>query len=113
HLESARPLFDVTLLGLGPDGHTASLFPGAPALAERTRWATAVIGLKSEARITLTYPTIESSRHTAFLVAGPEKRAILDRLWQGDDALPAARLRPKGILWIFADEAACGTLIER
>src|SRR6202049_4323537 len=69
-LEPARPLFDVTLLGLGPDGHTASLFPGTAVLAERDRWVAAIDGAKSETRITLTYPALESSRDTAFLVAG-------------------------------------------
>lgn len=105
-LDPARPLFDVNLLGLGSDGHTASLFPGTAALTERDRWVTAVIGAKAEARITLTYPTLESSRHTAFLVAGKGKRAIFDRLRRGDDSLPAAHLRPTGTLCIFGDVAA-------
>jgi 6-phosphogluconolactonase len=108
-LDPARPLFDVTLLGLGPDGHTASLFPGAAALGERDRWAAAVIGPNGDARITLTYPTLESSRDTAFLVAGKDKRAILARLRHGDGALPASQLHPNGALWLFADEAAAGT----
>ena len=105
-LDPARPLFDLNLLGLGPDGHTASLFPGTAALTERNRWATAVIGAKAEARITLTYPTLESSRHTAFLVAGKGKRAILGRLRRGDDSLPSAHLHPTGTLCIFSDTAA-------
>ena len=105
-LDPARPLFDLNLLGLGPDGHTASLFPGTAALTERNRWATAVIGAKAEARITLTYPTLESSRHTAFLVAGKGKRAILGRLRRGDDRLPSAHLHPTGTLCIFSDTAA-------
>jgi 6-phosphogluconolactonase len=105
-LDPARPLFDVVLLGLGPDGHTASLFPGSAVLGERDRWVAAVVGAKSEARITLTYPALESSRRTAFLVAGSEKRAILARYRAGDDALPAVRLRPAGTLIVFADVAA-------
>jgi 6-phosphogluconolactonase len=109
-LGPARPLFDVTLLGLGPDGHTASLFPNTAVLAERERWAAAVVGAKSEARITLTYPVLESSRNAVFLVAGEEKRAALARLRGGDDSLPAARLHPTGTLWIFADAAAAGAL---
>jgi 6-phosphogluconolactonase len=105
-LDPARPLFDVTLLGLGPDGHTASLFPGTAVLAERERWVAAVIGAKSEARITLTYPALESSRQAAFLVEGEGKRTILERLRRGDDSLPAARLHPVGALCLFADAAA-------
>jgi 6-phosphogluconolactonase len=107
-LDPARPLFDVTLLGLGPDGHTASLFPGTAVLAERERWVAAVVGAKSEARITLTYPALDSSRDAAFLVAGSEKREMLERLRRGDESLPAARLRPVGRLWLFADVAAAG-----
>ncbi len=107
-LDPARPLFDVTLLGLGEDGHTASLFPGTTVLAERARWVAAVVGAKSEARITLTYPALESSRHAAFLVAGDGKQAMLSRLLRGDERLPAARLHPTGTLWIFADVAAAG-----
>ncbi|HEV7909864.1 MAG TPA: 6-phosphogluconolactonase [Methylocella sp.] len=109
-LDPARPLFDVTLLGLGPDGHTASLFPGTAVLAERDRWVAAVVGAKSETRITLTYPALESSRHTAFLVVGKEKRAIFDRLRRGDDSLPAARLHPIGALCLFGDVAAVDTI---
>jgi 6-phosphogluconolactonase len=105
-LDPTRPLFDVTLLGLGPDGHTASLFPGTAVLAVRDRWVAAVIGAKAEARLTLTYPALESSRHTAFLVVGEEKRAIFGRLRRGDQDLPAARLHPIGDLWLFGDAAA-------
>src|SRR5260221_14051443 len=69
-LDPARPLFDVMLLGLGSDGHTASLLPGEPVLEERKRWVAAVAHGRPEARITMTYPAIESSRRVAFLVAG-------------------------------------------
>jgi len=108
HLDPARPLFDVNLLGLGPDGHTASLFPGTAVLGERNSWVAAVVGARPEARITLTYPALESSRHAAFLVAGDGKRAIFRRLRDGDNCLPAARLRPiAGVTW-FLDRAAAG-----
>ncbi len=107
-LDPARPLFDVTLLGLGSDGHTASLFPGSALLAERRRWVVAVTAGASETRITLTYPALESSRHAAFLIAGAEKRPMFERLRSGDAALPAARLRPIGRLHWFADRAAAG-----
>lgn len=108
-LDPARPLFDVMLLGLGADGHTASLFPDAKAaLAEHDRWVVSVIGVKAEPRITLTYPALESSRHVAFLVSGSDKAPILARLAEGDPALPAARVKPAGDLWIFTDDAARG-----
>jgi 6-phosphogluconolactonase len=105
-LDPDRPLFDLTLLGLGEDGHTASLFPGNAALNERARWAVAVIGARDEARITLTYPALESSAEVAFLVAGKAKRDILARVRAGEEALPAARVRPVGRLHWFADAAA-------
>ena len=69
-LDPARPLFDVTLLGLGTDGHTASLFPGAPALDERGAWATEVIGAMPEPRISLTYPALEIQRRHPFSRVG-------------------------------------------
>jgi 6-phosphogluconolactonase len=107
-LDPARPLFDVTLLGLGTDGHTASLFPGTAVLAERMRWVAAVAGAKPETRITLTYPALESSRHAGFLVTGEEKRAIFSRLRSGGSDLPAARFHPIGELIWFADRQAAG-----
>ncbi|MCL2452888.1 MAG: 6-phosphogluconolactonase, partial [Alphaproteobacteria bacterium] len=107
-LDAARPLFDLTLLGLGEDGHMASLFPGTKALEERHAWVTAVIGAKPEPRITLTYPAIESSREIVFIVAGAQKRAILDRLLANDQTLPAARIASGGIIRIAADRAAAG-----
>jgi 6-phosphogluconolactonase len=82
------------------------LFPGTTVLAERDRWVAAVDGAKTEVRITLTYPALESSRHAAFLVAGEDKRTIFGRLRRGDDSVPAARLHPIGTLWVFADVAA-------
>ncbi len=107
-LDPARPLFDVNLLGLGEDGHTASLFPGSPVLAERERWVRAVVGAKPEARITLTYPALDSSAHAAFLVSGQGKREILRRLRDGHESLPAAMVRPSGTLWLFSDKSANG-----
>ena len=106
--DPARPLFDVTLLGLGQDGHTASLFPGTPVLGERNRWVAAVVGAASEPRITLTYPALESSRYAAFVISGAEKRSALRGLRRGDSDLQAARLHPGGALCVFADAAAAG-----
>lgn len=105
-LDPERPLFDVTLLGLGEDGHTASLFPGSCALDERRAWVVPVVGVKPQPRITLTYPALESSRDILFLVAGAEKREILARVLGGDRSLPAARIATRGAIRIFADKAA-------
>jgi 6-phosphogluconolactonase len=107
-LDSARPLFEIALLGLGEDGHFASLFPGHPVLKERGRWAAAVIGAAPEPRITLTYSVLESSRHAAFLVAGASKTDILRRFRAGDPDLPASHFQPLGELCVFADCAAAG-----
>lgn len=107
-LDPDKPLFDVTLLGLGADGHTASLFPDAAALAERNLWVAEVADAKGLARITLTYPAIESSRHVAFLVTGNKKAAIFARLLRGDRALPAAHVHPVGELWRFVDAPVVG-----
>ncbi len=101
-----RPLFDVTLLGIGENGHTASLFPGQPALEERRRWAVATIDADAQPRITLTYPVLDSSRDVAFLATGAKKRDVVSRARAGDHALPAALIRPIGRLHWFTDRAA-------
>jgi 6-phosphogluconolactonase len=105
-LDPGRPLFDVNLLGLGEDGHTASLFPGTQALEERKVWVTSISGVKPEPRISLTYPALESSRVILFIVSGEKKRDILSRVLADDRALPAARLATRGTIQIFADRAA-------
>jgi len=107
-LDPQRPLFDVTLLGLGPDGHTASLLPGEPVLNERARWVVAVSHGRPEVRITMTYPVIESSRRVAFLVAGKEKATIFNMIREGGSRVPAAQVRPVGELLWFVDRAAAG-----
>ncbi len=107
-LAKERPLFDLILLGLGADGHTASLFAGTSVLHVRDRWVAAATDAKSETRITLTYPALESGRHVAFLITGDKKRSIFSRLRAGNGDFPAARLHPSGELFWFVDEAAAG-----
>lgn len=107
-LDPGRPLFDVTLLGLGPDGHTASLIPGQPVLEERDKWAAAVTEGRPEARLTLTYPAIASSAAIAFLVTGHDKSAMLAHVRSGAEDVPAGRLRSRGEVRWFVDRAAAG-----
>src|SRR5437879_7683657 len=107
-LDPARPMFDITLLGMGPDGHTASLLPGEPVLEERKRWVAAVSHGRPEIRVTMTYPVIESSRRVACLVAGKEKAAMFRTIRAGGSDVPAARVKPVGELIWFVDRAAAG-----
>jgi 6-phosphogluconolactonase len=105
-----RTLFDITFLGVGTDGHTASLFPGSTSLGETRRWA-AVAGESGTApfvpRVTLTTSALALSKQVVFLVAGAEKRAVLARIREGDD-LPATRVARDGnALWIV-DRVAAG-----
>jgi len=106
NLALSRPLFDVTLLGIGEDGHTASLFPGQPALQETRRWVIEVIGAKSIPRITLTCPPLNSSRDVAFVVTGRGKRDVIARAQSADRTIPAGLLRPVGRMHWFTDRAA-------
>jgi 6-phosphogluconolactonase len=110
-LDPARPLFDIMLLGMGPDGHTASLFPGKPAVEEGHRWVVEVPvpGLNPLVpRITLSFPALDSSKSVAFVTAGADKTAMLRRVLSGEGDLPSARVSPVGELVWFVDRAALG-----
>ncbi|MGB3490892.1 MAG: 6-phosphogluconolactonase [Xanthobacteraceae bacterium] len=107
-LDPVRPLFDLVLMGLGPDGHTASLFPGDAALDERARWVVGVAHANVEPlvpRVTLTLPTLASCREMLFEVSGADKQAILARVLDGED-LPASRTRSLGDTVWLVDTAA-------
>jgi 6-phosphogluconolactonase len=112
---SLTPRFDLVLLGLGSDGHTASLFPGKPTVNETTRWVAAVVHDIPPPplvdRVTLTLPVLNAAAHVLFLVSGMEKAGILARVLQGPyqpDLLPAQGVRPiKGnLLWLVDQDAA-------
>jgi 6-phosphogluconolactonase len=105
------PRFDLVLLGLGPDGHTASLFPGTKALGERVRLVVANSVPKfREWRLTSTYRLLNAARRVVFLAAGEEKRAAVNRIVKREPGwrkLPAAGIRPRDgtLLWLLDEEA--------
>ncbi len=107
-LDSARPLFDVALMGVGPDGHTASLFPDYPAIEETERWVVGVPKAHVEPlvpRVSLTLPALNSCREMLFEVSGADKRAILTRVLAGEN-LPANRAHSIGETIWLVDKAA-------
>lgn len=109
------PRLDAVLLGLGPDGHTASLFPGSPALAERERWVVAAPGPPPHARrLTLTFPVLNAARAVLFLVTGREKaEAVRQAITRSEpvETIPASAVQPAdGRLYWVIDEAAATRL---
>lgn len=110
------PVFDLILLGIGPDAHTASLFPGDAALGERERWAVGVEipGMAPLVpRVTLTLPAINAAREVVFLISSADKADAVARAFgdtPGPDA-PASLVRPaNGTLTVLLDEAAAARL---
>lgn len=102
------PSFDLILLGLGTDGHTASLFPDTTALGDDTDLVAAnAVPKLNTTRITFTYPLINAARTIMFLVAGEDKADAVSRVMAGED-LPAARVRPTNgrLIWLLDDAAA-------
>ncbi len=109
-LEPGRPLFDVVLLGLGENGHTASLFPDTGVLGETTAWVGSCEPHDApHARLTLTYPAIASSAAVLFLATGAAKAPVIRAVRGGDGALPATHVCSDGeLIWVL-DQAAAGT----
>lgn len=107
------PRFDLILLGMGPDGHTASLFPGTAALEEAKRIFVANwVEKMGDFRFTLTYPAINHAAEVAFLVSGADKAATLQQVLENKNAgLPSQKIQPQSrkLLW-FADQAAAASL---
>jgi 6-phosphogluconolactonase len=107
------PRFDLVFLGIGPDGHTASLFPGSTALDEHTAWVVPNFIAKFESvRLTLTLPVLNSSAHVIFLVAGADKAETLREVLEGPEGrFPAQFVQPtRGRVSWFADQSAARLL---
>jgi 6-phosphogluconolactonase len=101
---------DLVHLGLGPDGHTASLVPGDPVLEVSDRRVAITGGeYQGHRRMTLTYPALAEARQILWLVTGPDKREPLQKLLAGDESIPAGRVRNERSI-VVADEAAAGQL---
>lgn len=103
-----KALFDLVLLGVGDNGHTASLMPGSAVLEERARWVAPVRPGSPQLRLTLTYPALASAQAVSFVASGPAKQCIVQKIRQGDPSLPAARVRSDGELYWFLDRPCAG-----
>jgi 6-phosphogluconolactonase len=106
-LAGSPPIIDLVHLGLGPDGHTASLIPGDPVLQVTNR-DVAITGVyQDRKRMTLTYPVINRARQILWVVTGDEKVKALSQLEKGDTSIPGGRIRREGAI-LLADQAAAG-----
>lgn len=108
-LAGTPPVLDLVHLGLGPDGHTASLVPGDPVLQVDGVDVALTNVYQGRRRMTLTYPIIDRARHILWLVTGSDKRDPLERLMKVDPSIPAGRVR-QARAEIIADRAASGAL---
>jgi 6-phosphogluconolactonase len=108
-IAGSPPVFDLIHLGLGPDGHTASLVPGDPVLDVTDADVALTDVYQGRRRMTLTYPMIDRSRRILWLVTGGDKVAMLRRLLDGDKSIPAARMGQDRAV-VIADSAAAGQL---
>ena len=117
---SARfPVFDLILLGIGPDGHTASLFPGHELLSENDRWVAYIEDSPKPPprRVTLTFPVINHAARVAFVATGAGKVKILQDIFDTPElGLPAARVRPAApgqLVWFMDDAASAEVKFEK
>jgi len=109
------PVFDLMFLGAGKDGHTASLFPGHPALEERERWVVAVKGGEPNVfRLTLTLPVLNQARQIVFLISGKGKAAMVKAAFENSESnLPVQRVRAEGAKAVWLLDRTAASMLSR